>query len=141
MGLLSKILGGTPDYPQLQPDMTAAQQLKAIRTNLEELTREVKEPMEVVPGELSAYVFIGKPPKRFGIAWIEDDQIKSFKSVVAEQNVSQQMLNKVSDDLREAYKRHDDATRYQTKVGDREITVTPSEALKDEVRSILTSLH
>jgi len=141
MGFLSKILGGTPDYPQLQPDMSAAQQLKAVRTNLEELAKEVKEPMEVVPGESSAYVFIGKPPKRFGIAWIENDQIKSFKSVVAEQGVSQQMLNKVSDDLREAYKRHDDATRYQTKVGEREITVTPSEALKDEVRSILTSLH
>lgn len=141
MGLLSKFLGGTPDYPQLQPDMKAAQQLKTVDTNLEELTREVNEPMEVVPGESSAYVFIGKPPKRFGIAWIEDDQIKSFKSVVAELGVSQQKLNKVSDDLREAYKRYDDVTRYQTKVGDREVIVTPSDALKDELHTILTSLH
>ena len=141
MGFLSKIFSGTPDYPQLQPDTTAAQQLKTVRANLEELAREVKEPMEVVPGDSTAYVFIGKPPKRFGMAWIEDDQIKSFKSVVAEQNVSQQMLNKVSDDLRKAYKRHEDVTRYQTKVGDREIVVTPSAALKDEVHTILTSLH
>ncbi len=141
MGFLSKIFGGTPDYPQLQPEMPAAQQLKTVRANLEQLAGEVSEPMEVVPGESSAYVFIGKPPKRFGIAWIEDDQIKSFKSVVAEQNVSQQMLNKVSDELREVYKRHDDVTRYQTKVGDREVVVTPSETLKDEVHTILTSLN
>ena len=141
MGFLSKILGGTPDYPQLQPEMPAAQQLKAVSANLKQLAGEVSEPMEVVPGESSAYVFIGKPPKRFGIAWIEDDQIKSFKSVVSEQKVSQQMLNKVSDELREAYKRHDDVSRYQTKVGDREIVVTPSETLKDEVHTILTRLN
>lgn len=141
MGLLSRILGGTPDYPQLPPDIAAAKQLKAISGNLKELAGEVSEPMEVVPGESSAYVFIGKPPKRFGVAWIEDDQIKSFKSVVAEHNVSQQQLNKVSDELRDAYKKYTDVTRYQTKVGDREIVVTPSDALKNEVRSILLSLN
>ncbi len=141
MGLLSKILGGTPDYPQLPPDLAAAQQLEAIRANLEELAGEVSEPMEVVPGEASAYVFIGKPPKRFGVAWIEDDQIKSFKSVMAENNVSQQQLNKVSDELREAYKKYDDVTRYQTRIAEREIVVTPSDRLKDNVRQILTSLQ
>jgi hypothetical protein len=37
----------------------------------EKLAGETKDPLEVVPAEDSVYIFVGKPPKKFGIAWIE----------------------------------------------------------------------
>lgn len=141
MGLFGKMFGGEPSYPELGTDTQAAARLEAIRRNLENLARDVSDPMEVVPAEEGAYVFIGKPPKRFGIAWIEGNEVKSFKSLMAEHDVSAQTLNRVSDELREAYQRHQGENRFQAKVADRQVVVTPSQGLEQEVRDILSSLH
>ena len=141
MGLFSKMFGGEPEYPELGADTAAAGRLQAIRANLEDLARDVSDPLEVVPGSDGAYVFIGKPPKKFGIAWIEGNEVKSFKSMMAEHNVTVQTLNRVSDELREAYERHQQEARFRTTVANRAIVVTPSEPLEQEVRQILASMH
>ncbi|AMV73455.1 hypothetical protein JCM30471_18710 [Desulfuromonas carbonis] len=141
MGLFSKMFGSEPQFPELGPDTEAAGRLEAIRGNLEELAKDISDPLEVIPGDGGAYVFIGKPPKKFGIAWIEGDEVKSFKSMMAEHNVTVQTLNRVSDELREAYQRHQEEARFRTTVADRAIVVTPSEPLEQEVRQILASMH
>ena len=141
MGFFGKMFGGEPSYPELSADTQAAARLEAIRRNLESLARDVSDPLEVVPAEAGAYVFIGKPPKRFGIAWIEGNEVKSFKSIMAEHDVSAQTLNRVSDELREAYERHQGENRFQAQVADRQVVVTPSSGLEQEVRDILSSLH
>jgi len=141
MGLFSKMFGSSPQYPQLGPDTRAAGRLEAIRGNLEELAKDISDPLEVIPADGGAYVFIGKPPKKFGVAWIEGDEVKSFKSMMAEHNVTAQTLNRVSDELRDAYQRHQQTERYQTTIGQRDIVVTPSTSLEQEVRNILSSMQ
>jgi uncharacterized protein YoaH (UPF0181 family) len=141
MGFFGKMFGGGTDYPELSSDTAAAARLEAIRDNLEALARDVSDPLEVVPSEAGAYVFIGKPPKRFGIAWIEGNEVKSFKSLMEEHGVSGAAVAKVSDELREVYQRHQDENRYLAKVADREVVVTPSDGLENEVRDILSRLH
>lgn len=141
MGFFGKMFGSSPDYPELGPETAAAARLEAIRGNLEKLARDVSDPMEVVPSDEGAYVFIGKPPKRFGIAWIEGDEVKSFKTLMEEHGVSGTEVAKVSDELREVYQRHQEENRYLTKIADRDIVVTPSDGLEHEVRDLLSRLH
>ncbi len=141
MGVFSKMFGSEPRYPELGPDTEAAGRLEAIRSNLEELAKDISDPLEVIPGDDGAYVFIGKPPKKFGIAWIEGDEVKSFKSMMAEHNVTAQTLNRVSDELREAYQRHQETERFRTTIGQRDIVITPCAPLEQEVRQILASMH
>jgi hypothetical protein len=141
MGFFDKMLGKTPQYPDLAGDSTAAKQLAAIKSNLEKLAHDVRDPMEVVPSNDGAYVFIGKPPKNFGIAWIEGDQIKSFKTLVEEHGMSTKDVAKLSDELREVYTRYHDTEHYHATIANRDVVVTPSKPLEDEVRNILTNLH
>ena len=141
MGFFDKMFGGAPKYPELDSASEAAGRLEAIRGNLEELARGVSDPMEVIPSQAGAFVFIGKPPKKFGIAWIVDNQVKSFKTLMEEHGVSATEVAKVSDELREAYLRHHDTEHFQTTIAERDIVVTPSEPLEHEVREILSQLH
>ncbi len=141
MGLFDKIFGQQPQYPELSSEHEAAGKLAAIRSNLEELTQKISEPMEVVPADDGAYVFIGKPPKKFGIAWIEEGEVKSFKTLMEEHNVTAKEINAISDKLRETYERHQETKRYHSKIADKDIVVTPSKPMENEVREILTSLH
>ena len=81
MSILGKFLGGKQNYPLLDSSTPAARQLESVRPPLEKLADETKDPLEVVPAEDSVYIFVGKPPKKFGIAWIEDgEKIVNFKS-------------------------------------------------------------
>ena len=141
MGLFSKVFGQSQEYPDLARDSAAARQLAAVSSDLEKLARDVKDPMEVVPSDKGAYVFIGKPPKKFGIAWIEGDQIKSFKTLMEEQGLSAQQVAKLSDALRDIYLRHQDANHYRTTIANRDVIITPSKPLENEVREVLTNLN
>ena len=101
MGILEKFFSGKHDYPSLDSSAPAAKQLEAVRPPLEKLADETKDPLEVVPAEDSVYVFIGKPPKKFGIAWIEDgEKIVNFKSLVDEKGLSPTRLENLSEELR-----------------------------------------
>jgi len=141
MGLFDKLFGSKEQYPELSGDHTAARRLAAIRSNLEALSKEVSDPMEVLPTDEGAYVFIGKPPKRFGIAWIEGGEIKSFKTMVAEHGMSVRDVTSISDKLREVYVRHQDAEHFSAKIADRDIVVTPSETLAQDVREVLSIIN
>lgn len=142
MGLFGKMFGQELHYPELSENSAAAGRLEAIRSNLEKLAKDVHDPMEVIPTEDGAYVFIGKPPKKFGIAWIEGDEIRSFKTLMEEQGLSGQDVAKISDQLREVYVRHHDSEpHYKTTIANREVVVTPSAPLEHDVREILPRIH
>jgi hypothetical protein len=130
MGILGKFFGGKHDYPSLYSSAPAAKQLEAVRPPLEKLADETNDPLEVVPAEDSVYIFVGKPPKKFGIAWIEDgDKIVNFKSLVDEKGLSPTSLNHLSEELRKVRIAHQDKPRYVTRISDREIVVIPSTSL------------
>jgi len=138
MGILGKFFGANYDYPPLDSSAPAARQLESMRPPLEKLADETSDPLEIVPAEDSVYVFIGKPPKKFGIAWIEDgEKIVNFKSLVDQKGLSPDSLQNLSEELRKAYIAHQDKPRYVTKISEREVVVIPSESLLNNLKGVV----
>lgn len=137
MGLLDKFFGGKKNFPVLKDGVPGARELKTMHGSLEKLSREVSDPMEIVPYENSAYVFIGKPPKSFGMAWIEEGKICNFKTLSEEKKVPQAKLSQLVSKLGEAYEHSMDDKRYSASIAGKDVVVTPSSSLAEEVREIL----
>ncbi|MCF8178823.1 MAG: hypothetical protein K9J74_09980, partial [Sulfuritalea sp.] len=88
MGLLDRWFGSTTNYPPLPQDNEAQARLDEVKSQLEELAHRVPDHLEVVPAEHEAFVFLGKPPKRFGIAWIHDGKVSGLKELAADNDLS-----------------------------------------------------
>ena len=137
MSLFGNLFSSKPDYPAIDPSSTAAMRVAEVKTQLGELAGQVKDPLEVVPTEHAAYVFIGKPPKNFGLAWIHDGKISGLNTLVEEHGLKPLEVERVVDQLREAYKRNADVSRFCTTVQDRDVVITPSAKLEKEVHEII----
>jgi hypothetical protein len=138
MGIWKKLFNGKHDYPSLDSSDPAAVHLESVRPPLEKLAAETNDPLEVVPAEDSVYVFIGKPPKKFGIAWIEDgEKIVNVKTLVEEKGLSPDKIQNLSEELRKAYISHQDRPRYVTKISDREVVVIPSISLVSNLKGVV----
>jgi len=137
MSLFGNLFSGKPDYPTIDPSSTAASRIAAVEAQLGELAGKTKDPLEVVPAEHAAYVFIGKPPKKFGLAWIHDGEISGLHTLVEEHGLSPLEVQRVLDQLREAYERNSKVDRFTATVDDREVVVTPSTRLEAEVHEII----
>jgi hypothetical protein len=138
MGMLDRWFGGMKHYPPLAADSQAKHYLDEISPALEGLVGDVKDPLEVVPSDHEAFVFIGKPPKRFVLSWIHDGKVSSFQSLVEERHLSAAKSEQLLDELRGAYQHALDAPRYSATVGNRKITITPSMKLEQEVHEIIS---
>lgn len=142
MGLFDKLFGSSKvEYPVLDQSSPAARHLESRRQPLMQLAAEVREPLEVVPAEDSVFIFIGKPPKKFGVAWIEeDDKIVNFRSLVDERQLSVVSLDRLSRQLKEVYSRHQGEPRFSTVIGERQVVVIPSTGLIDDVRQVVATV-
>jgi hypothetical protein len=137
MGLFGNLFSSKPDYPAIDPSSTAASRIAEVGSQLGELAGKVKDPLEVIPAEHAAYVFIGKPPKKFGLAWIHDGEISGLNTLVEEHGLKPAEVEKVLDLLREAYERNADVSRFCATVQDCDVVVTPSRKLEKEVHEII----
>jgi len=137
MSLFGNLFSSKPDYPAIDPASTAAARVAEVKAQLSELAGQVKDPLEVVPSEHAAYVFIGKPPKKFGLAWIHDGKISGLNTLVEEHGLKPLEIEKLLDQLRDAYERNSDVDRFCTSVQDKDVVVTPSERLEKEVHEII----
>lgn len=138
MGIMGKLFGAKVDYPALDASAPAAKHLKTVNSPIKQLLDETSEPLEVVPAEDTTYIFIGKPPKKFGIAWIEgSDKVVNFKSLVAEKGLTAENLESLSDDLKQAYIEHEDKPRFTARISDRDVVVIPSESLQNSLRNVV----
>jgi len=136
MGFFSKKL----EYPELDSGNPAAEQVNEFEEQLQDLMGQVKDPIEVIPAQDHAYVFIGKPPKKFGVAMIQDGAVKSFIAAAKEKGLGQAQIQKLNDQLRDAYMHNMDAQRFKTNVAGKEVVVTPCSQLDQEVREIFGSM-
>jgi hypothetical protein len=136
MGFFSK----KPNYPELASGTPAAMQVQEVAQPLKELMGQVSDPLEVVPSDDCAYVFIGKPPKKFGVATIEKGKVQSFVAAAKEKGLDQVKIQKLNEKLRDAYTHNMDAPRYTTSVAGKDIVVTPCGPLVQEVRQIMSSM-
>ncbi len=138
MGFLNKIFGGEKkDYPNLDSANPLAKQIENYRSGIEGLAKEVNEQMEVIPSNDTAYVFIGKPPKAFGMAWIRDGKVNNFRTLSEEKGITDMKLQIMSEKLRIAYEKSEGASRFTTKIANHDIVVTRSEELERELRNII----
>lgn len=137
MGFFDRIFASSKGYPELEESSLAATRIAKIKEQLEALTKQVHQPLEVVPGEEGSYVFIGKPPKDFGIAWIEGGKLHSLKTLAEEQGVKPEEMKTISDRLRRIYEANQNDSRFSTKVGKKNIVVTPSEQFRTQVSEVI----
>ena len=137
MGMFDKWFGGRHDYPPLPADNNATARLDEVKAPLEELAGKVNDHLEVVPAEHEAYVYVGHPPRRFGIAWIHDNKLDGLKELVDENGLSQADAQKMIVALGTAYEHASDTPRYSTELAGKKIVVIPSRKLGQEVHEIL----
>ena len=90
-----------------------------------------------MPGDSEAYVYLGKPPKRFGIAWIHDGKLDGIKELVEDNNLSQSDAQKMIVSLGAAYENASEAPRYSTELAGKKVVVIPSSELGREVHEIM----
>ncbi|MDX1512729.1 MAG: hypothetical protein R3174_03200 [Gammaproteobacteria bacterium] len=137
MGLLDKILSRTPDYPELEQSSREYKQLDEHRADIEKITKEVTENIEVVLSDSGFFVLIGKPPSNFGFEWVENNELRNFKSLVEAKKVNPIRMERIVDRLSDAYKASKDAPRFKASVGEHEVVITRSDdlaaALKQEI--------
>lgn len=139
MGLLKNLLGGE-ELPALPDDSYAVERVQRVMSGLQQLVSETNDRFEVVPAAESAYVFIGKPPKKFGMAWITGDEVANLAELAREKNYSPITLEKIEDELSAAYKRSEAHQRYVVSVDGQDVVVTPSQELENEVGRIIQAL-
>lgn len=136
MGFFSKKI----TYPELDAGNPAADQVQEVAEPLKDLMAQVSDPLEVVPSDGYAYVFIGKPPKKFGVAKIEEGQVQSFVAAAKEKGLDQLRIQKLNEKFRDAYEQNMDAQRYKYDIAGKEVVVTPCPALVQEVSQIMDSM-
>ena len=137
MGFLDKLMGKKDEYPPLPSDHPVKTRLQSDMKGLETLVQEVSDPLEVVPAGKATYVFIGKPPKQFGMAWVEGQEVKDFKKLGREKGMTSLDLKPVMEKIRTAYENNSPDERYSMKIGERNIVVAPASVLGGEVESAI----
>lgn len=138
MGVFSKLFSSGPKYPLLDPQHPAARRVTKVLRPLEALAESVSEPLELVPGARKSYVFIGKPPKRFGLAWIENGKVRSFRGEAEQKGVAPDRMASLSGELRKAYEESQREDRYRVTVAGQDVVVTPSRQLEVDVDKVVT---
>jgi hypothetical protein len=137
MGFFSKVLGGGKELPRLESSHPAAARVGQVQASLEKLAGDIPDRLEVVPAEKAVYVFAGKPPTKFGMFWVEGEELHNFKTLSRDKGLSSLDLQPVVEKLRKAYKEHAGEEHYSLEVGGRTVVVTPSQALGDKVEQII----
>jgi hypothetical protein len=140
MGLFSSLFSSKPDYPQLDPESPIAKRLHEIDEQLVELAEKIKDPLEVIPSEHAAYVFIGKPPSKFGLAWIHDGKVSGLNTLIEEHGVTPAQINEVIQDLRKAYEKCQETARFSTEIEGHNLIVNPSKNLEHDVHEIIEKI-
>lgn len=140
MGLLAGLFGGEKEFPALDRSDPTAVRVERHREMLEPFAKRVQDKLEIVPGERGVYIFVGKPPKSFGIVWFHDGIEQNFKLLMKEKGLSTATVQTLSDQLRDAYARTQSEPRYSWELAGRKVLVTPSASLQRDVAQIIGSI-
>ena len=138
MGIFNKLFQTKTSFPALAENSPHARYLERMQDPLKKLLDNIQDNIEVIPSEKRTFAFIGKPPKRFGVAWVDEDgEIVNFKRLAEEKGLTAGQLEKLSLNLREIYINHKTEPRYCTTIKDRQVVVTPSEPLLADVKEVI----
>lgn len=85
----------------------------------------------------TVYVFLGKPPAMFGLAWFENGQEINFKSFTASKGLKQKQIQSIYGKLGEAYATSQAAPRYETTIAGKKVVVIPDDGLANKIDEIV----
>jgi hypothetical protein len=136
MGLFSKKV----KYPELSEGHPAKSQIERIETPLKELAGQVSDPLELVPADNHGYVFVGKPPKKFGVALLDGEGFKNFVALAKEKGLGDPKIFALIEKMGNAYRESQDAERYKITLSGKDVVVTPSQNLEAEIGQIIESI-
>lgn len=137
MGMFDKLLGRGVDHPPLGDSHPVTAKLQEHQTPLQSLAKDLSDPLELVPAERAIYVFIGKPPKKFGLAKIVGGEVKSLQALLNERKLGVDSIHAVMQSLQSAYEQSQSVERYSTTIANRAVVVTPSAELGRKVDEIM----
>ncbi len=137
MGFFNKLFGSDIEHPFLDDSNPAARQLEELRGKLEELAERIQVPMEVVPADGKALIFVGEPPKAFGIFMVDREQVGNLKELAEYSGMSEDELASLTDHLRNAYIQRQQAPRFSTSIAKGQVTVIQSPDLINEVKNLV----
>lgn len=142
MGLFSSVFGGKKDqHRPLERDTVAGRRIQQRQGEIEAFVRKVKDRIELIPAHDATYVFIGKPPDAFGVAWLSQGREQSMKTLMQERGLSAASVQVLSDQLREIYRAHLHEERYQAEIAGKTVLVTPSEQLAWDVHRVIEAIE
>ncbi|MBU0728562.1 MAG: hypothetical protein KKE17_15580 [Proteobacteria bacterium] len=136
MGFLDKIFGAKKQtfHSSVNPGIP---EVKSTNALIGELSEQLSEPLEVVPDDDCAFVFIGNPRQELNMAWIEKGNIHNLQNLADSKGMGQDQFAGMVDKLKEAYQRSEDHQRFTSNIGGKEVVITPSFALAGEVKQII----
>lgn len=137
MGFLGKLFGKEKELSQLDPSSQAASKLNEYKASLEPFVGKIHDHMEFVPSPKTVYVYIGKPPSMFGLAWFENGQEVNFKTFTASKGLKQKQIQSIYGKLGEAYAANETAERFETIIAGKKVVVIPAEALASKIDEIV----
>ena len=137
MGFLDKFMGKDQAYAALDQSSAAYQRVQKHRTMIEPFFQRVNEKFEMIPTDDAVYVFVGKPPSAFGVAWFRDGKEHNLKSFMQEHGLSPQKVQILSDKLRDVYVSFQSADRFSITLAGKTITVTPVDAFGQAVAKVI----
>jgi hypothetical protein len=137
MGLFGKLFGKEKELPQLDPSSQAASRLNEHKSALETFAHKIHDTMEMVPASKTVYVYIGKPPGMFGLAWFENGQEINFKTFTASKGLKQKQIQVIYGKLGEAYAASETAQRFETTIAGKKVIILPSEELAKKIEEIV----
>ncbi len=137
MGFFGKLFGKEPELPALDPSSPSAVRIEKFKSELETFVGKMHDRLELVPADEAVYVYIGKPPGMFGMAWFHDGKEHNFKTLAKDKGLSQKKVQNMALDLGEAYEKCMEEPKFSAEIAGKKVIVHPSDTLlKDVVRII-----
>jgi hypothetical protein len=137
MGVLDRIFGGsTTQHPALDPASPVAVRLTPFTNQLEKIAGATRDGIEAVPQRDSLFVFVGHPPKAFGVVRYRAQGEDNLIQLMREAKLSMVQVQEISDQARSAYVEHQGAPRFTHQVGRRAIIVIDCEPLGPRLEAV-----
>jgi len=142
MGFLDRIFGGgQPQFPALEPSSDAAARLAPFAGQLAALAGQVRDHVEAVPERDALYVFVGRPPKEFGVVRYRADGEENLIQLMRERKLPQSRIQEISDQARAAYVAEEQAPRFTHQAGKRALPVIDSETLGRKLDEVFAAAN
>jgi hypothetical protein len=138
MGLFGSLFGAKQEqHPPLEASSSAARRLTAHGQAVESFVKKVDDRLELVPAEDAVYIFVGKPPGTFGVAWISGGEEHNLKRLVQDRKLPVSAVTRLSEQLRDTYVASMTHQRFSAEIAGRTVTVTPADQFASEVGRVI----